>query len=181
MGGAGRRGQQRVANCQERRHMAKHTTRTNTINPSSNSINIALDLPIHPHIKLLPHPSTANHAVMRHPPPVGQRRISEQQTHTHSKRPGLTRHLTGSRSRSPQPHPSGRGPQAQAEGVFYMAQLMLPTTPLTLASDACTRPSFLLHGRQVPWMLHHHHRLLARPDGCCLRRLLSGPVPAYRW
>lgn len=33
--------------------------------------------------------------------------------------------------------------------------------------------SLVLHGRKVPWLLHHHHRLLARPVRRCLRRLVS--------
>merc|ERR1711939_158106 len=68
----------------------------------------------------------------------------------------------GSRCRPLEPIASGWGPQAQVE-------------------DPCARPALLLHGRQVPWLLHHHHRLLPRPDRRRVRRLLSGPLPADRW
>lgn len=44
--------------------------------------------------------------------------------------------------------------------------------------DPRARPALLLHGRQVPWLLHHHDRLLARPDRRHLRRLLDRAVPA---
>ena len=49
------------------------------------------------------------------------------------------------------------------------------------SSDSCPRPTLILHGRQVPRLLHHHYRLLARTNRRRLRRLLSGPLPAYRW
>lgn len=47
-------------------------------------------------------------------------------------------------------------------------------------SDPCAYSSLLLHGRQVPRLLHHHHRLLPRPDRRHLRRLLHRPLPAHR-
>ena len=33
----------------------------------------------------------------------------------------------------------------------------------------------------MPRLLHHHDRLLARPDRRHLRRLLDRAVPAYGW
>jgi hypothetical protein len=60
---------------------------------------------------------------------------------------------SGSRRRSPQPNPSGRSPQAQAQATR-------------------ARPSILLHGRQVPRLLHNHHRLLARSNSRRLRRFV---------
>lgn len=87
--------------------------------------------------------------------------------------------ITGSRSRSPQPHPPGRAQEAQAEGTIDL----LPQSPgLSLTSTSDPRPcsSLILHGRQVPRLLHHHHRLLTRPDRRRLRRLLAGPLPAHR-
>ena len=47
--------------------------------------------------------------------------------------------------------------------------------------EPCAPAPLLLHGRQVPRLLHHHHRLLARPDRRHLRRLLDRPLPAHRW
>merc|ERR1712093_693463 len=41
-------------------------------------------------------------------------------------------------------------------------------------------PKLLLHGRQVPRMLQHHHRLLPRPDRRPVRILLDRPLPANR-
>jgi len=78
------------------------------------------------------------------------------------KLPQLTPRPTGSRRRSPQPNARGRSAQAQAQ-------------------DPRTRPPLLLHGRKVPGMLHNHDRLLARPDGGPVCRVLSGAVPADRW
>ena len=46
-------------------------------------------------------------------------------------------------------------------------------------TDPRTRPALLLHGRQVPRLLHHHDRLLARANRRRLRRVLAGAVPAY--
>ena len=45
--------------------------------------------------------------------------------------------------------------------------------------DACPRSPLLLHGRQVPRLLHNHHRLLARPNGSHLRWLLDGFMSTY--
>ncbi len=46
------------------------------------------------------------------------------------------------------------------------------------ALDTRARPALLLHGRQMPRLLHHHDRLLARPNRRHLWRLLDGPLPA---
>jgi hypothetical protein len=61
------------------------------------------------------------------------------------------RHFSGSRSRSSQPNASGGSAQAQAQ-------------------DPRPRPSLLLHGRQVPRLLHNHNCLLARSDCRPMRR-----------
>ena len=45
--------------------------------------------------------------------------------------------------------------------------------------DACPRSPLLLHGRQMPWLLHNHHRLLTRPNRCYLWRLLNGSMSTY--
>jgi len=50
-----------------------------------------------------------------------------------------------------------------------------------LFTDSCASPTILLHGRQVPWLLCHHNRLLARTDRRHLRRLLDSSVPAHWW
>jgi hypothetical protein len=44
--------------------------------------------------------------------------------------------------------------------------------------DPRIRPAELLHGRQMPGLLHNHDRVLARPDGGGVCRLLAGAVPA---
>lgn len=51
---------------------------------------------------------------------------------------------------------------------------------VTISTDACPRSPLLLHGRQVPRLLHHHHRLLACPNCCHLWRLLDCPMSANR-
>jgi len=48
-------------------------------------------------------------------------------------------------------------------------------------TDPRSRAAILLHGRQVPRLLHHHNRLQPRSDRRCLRRLLAGAVPAHWW
>jgi len=68
----------------------------------------------------------------------------------------------GSRSRSSQPCSSGWGTKAQAE-------------------DSRPSSTILLHGRQVPRLLHNHYCFLARTDCRHLRRLLDCPMPAYWW
>lgn len=47
--------------------------------------------------------------------------------------------------------------------------------------DSGPRSSLLLHGRQVPRLLHHHHRLLARTDRRHLPGLHHGALPTHRW
>ena len=49
------------------------------------------------------------------------------------------------------------------------------------STDPSTWSSLFLHGRQVPRLLHHHHRLLTRTNRRSLRRLLSGAMPAHWW
>ena len=44
--------------------------------------------------------------------------------------------------------------------------------------DSRARSAILLHGRQVPRLLHHHHRLLTRPDRRHLPRLHNRALPA---
>ena len=46
--------------------------------------------------------------------------------------------------------------------------------------DARPRSPLLLHGRQVPRLLHNHHRLLARPNRRHLWWLLNCSMPANR-
>lgn len=96
----------------------------------------------------------------------------------------------GSRCRSPQPDASGGVAQAQAQGTllniyqltqghWYPLQTMFDgADTLRLTPDTRARAPILLHGRQMPRLLHHHHRLLARPDRRHLRRLLDGALPA---
>jgi hypothetical protein len=48
-------------------------------------------------------------------------------------------------------------------------------------SVPCPRSSIILHGRQVPWLLHNHYRLLTCPNRCHLRRLLDSSLPTNRW
>lgn len=75
-------------------------------------------------------------------------------------------------------------PQAEARKHKLKVRLHFTLTYryilLTLYLDACSRPPILLHGRQVPRLLHHHHRLLARTNRRRLRRVLTGPLPADR-
>ena len=89
-------------------------------------------------------------------------------------------HTIGSRSRSPQPNAAGGSPQAQAQGTSNSHYITL-TIINGVHVDSRPRPTILLHGRQVPRLLHHHHRLLARPNRRRLRRLLTGPLPTYWW
>ena len=44
--------------------------------------------------------------------------------------------------------------------------------------DTRTSPPFLLHGRKVPRLLHHHDGVLTRTDGGRVRRVQHGAVPA---
>jgi hypothetical protein len=48
-------------------------------------------------------------------------------------------------------------------------------------TDPSASASIILHGCQVPRLLHNHHRILPRSNGCHLRRLLDRPLPAHRW
>ena len=52
---------------------------------------------------------------------------------------------------------------------------------LNVTADSRTRPTIIFHGRQVSRLLHNHHRLLARTDSRCMRRLLAGALPTDRW
>lgn len=115
---------------------------------------------------------------------AGESKSSERGNEDEKKDARLTNLPPGSRSRSPQPNTAGRGPQAQAEGTNH------PLPPnaskwrcadFALSLDARSRPPILLHGRQVPRLLHHHDRLLARPNRRRLRGLLTGALPTYRW
>lgn len=54
-------------------------------------------------------------------------------------------------------------------------------TLISQSLDPRPRPPLLLHGRKMPRLLHHHNRLLARPNSCHLRRLLNRAVPAHWW
>lgn len=65
--------------------------------------------------------------------------------------------------------------------VSKLSGIICTVTPTHIYIDTGARPTVLLHGRQVPRLLHHHHRLLARPDRRHLRRVLDGAVPAYGW
>jgi hypothetical protein len=47
--------------------------------------------------------------------------------------------------------------------------------------DTCARAPLILHGRQMPRLLYHHNRLLARADSCHLWRLLNCPMSTHRW
>ena len=47
-------------------------------------------------------------------------------------------------------------------------------------AEPCPCPKILLHGCQVPRLLHHHHRLLARTNRRHLRRLLDRSLPTNR-
>lgn len=59
----------------------------------------------------------------------------------------------------------------------------LPTFPIqyltSRPTDARPSPPLLLHGRKMPRLLHHHDRLLARPNRRHLRRLLHRALPAH--
>ena len=47
--------------------------------------------------------------------------------------------------------------------------------------DSCAHTSLILHGRQVPRLLHNHHRLFPRPNRRRLRWLLTGSLPTHWW
>jgi len=64
--------------------------------------------------------------------------------------------------RSPEPFQVHRGAATQEEAIG-------------------AGPQLVLHGRKVPRMLQHHHRLLPRPNCRSLRIMLYCPLPAYRW
>merc|ERR1712093_950428 len=49
---------------------------------------------------------------------------------------------------------------------------LLPLRPASTSLRTLSCPKILLHGCQVPRLLHHHHRLLARTNRRHLRRLL---------
>lgn len=44
---------------------------------------------------------------------------------------------------------------------------------LPQAQASGSEPQLVLHGRQVPWLLRHYNRVLARPIGRPLRQLRS--------
>ena len=48
-------------------------------------------------------------------------------------------------------------------------------------TDSRPRPPLILHGRQMPRLLHHHDRLLARTDRRRLWWVQHRAVSAYRW
>lgn len=48
-------------------------------------------------------------------------------------------------------------------------------------SEPRSSSSIILHGCQVPRLLHHHNRLLPRTNCSYLRRLLDCPLPTYWW
>lgn len=63
-----------------------------------------------------------------------------------------------------------------------------PSTPFKAARSSATqekeigaRTQLILHGRQVPWMLQHHHCLLTRSNRRHLRIMQHRSVPAYWW
>lgn len=51
----------------------------------------------------------------------------------------------------------------------------------SLPLELGARPKILLHGRQVPRLLHYYHCLLPRTNSRHLRRLLDGSVPTNWW
>lgn len=63
-------------------------------------------------------------------------------------------------------------------GFLYIGVVVNLTLPLI---DPCPCSPLLLHGRQVPRLLHHHHRLLPRTNRCHLRWLLDCALPTNRW
>lgn len=142
----------------------------------------------------------------------------------------------GSRSRSPEPKPGGRGEKAQAQGTvfqnlengrrgsvellvaclaFQSTTSALATTPLhpsthssihipglplhlmhlsmpvpstlplcptradVCSPDTSTRAPLLLHGCQVPRLLHHHDRILTRPNCRHLWRMQHCAMSAH--
>lgn len=48
------------------------------------------------------------------------------------------------------------------------------------SSDTSTRAPILLHGRQVPRLLHHHNRFLTCPNCCHLWRMQYCAMSAHR-
>ena len=89
--------------------------------------------------------------------------------------------ITGFGTGLPQPKPGCRELQAQAEGMHHRRSIHHTSPSLTSPPDSRPRPTLILHGRQVPRLLYHHNRLLARTDRRHLRRLLTGALPANRW
>ena len=55
------------------------------------------------------------------------------------------------------------------------------THDLTTHADISTRPTIVLHGRQVPRLLYNHHRLLTRTNSRRMRRMLTGSLPTDWW
>ena len=81
-------------------------------------------------------------------------------------------------------------PSPQAEARKHKLKVHHPLYPTTntthvliveTKTDARPRSPVLLHGRQVPRLLHHHDRLLARTNRRRLPGLLAGAVPADGW
>jgi len=63
----------------------------------------------------------------------------------------------------------------------YVAENYVSASYLLVMIDSRPRPAILLHGRQVPGMLHDHDRLLPCPNRGDLPGLHNGPVPTDRW
>jgi hypothetical protein len=108
--------------------------------------------------------------------PLKHRALFEMDTNGTEQR--ADNHTIGSRSRSPQPHAAGGSAQAQAQGTSNSPRIR-PQVTNVLDVDSRSRPTILLHGRQVPRLLHHHYRLLARPNRRRLRRLFTGALPTH--
>ena len=67
--------------------------------------------------------------------------------------------------------------------VVTCAPLLTPTPSflsLLLAQQIGTGAQLFLHGREVPGLLHHHHRFFTRADGRVLHELLNNAVHAHR-
>jgi len=78
------------------------------------------------------------------------------------------------------PRPASTSSRCVHKPRDYIHAVYIVRTDMDMVIGSCARPPLVLHGRQVPRLLHHHHRLLPRPDRCHLPRMHHRSLPADR-